>query len=118
MVDIFYVRPVGQVEDFKAGFPFDALGKRNYALQAQIDIIVGVAFVGVTRTRAHPVRKRKSISVAVKSHVDAVLARALQTAEHGEFEVAHDQRPLLRRLSQEGECETVPDVVVAHRAVP
>ena len=58
------------------------------------------------------VREGEPVAVDIARSVDAERARALQAAQNRESEVAHRQRPLLRRFANQGDRETVAHIVV------
>ena len=81
MVQIFHVGPVNNIEYFNAGFALHVLAEGNDALQAEINVIIGIASVAVTRTDANAVIKREYIAVGVETSIDGEKARTLQAAE-------------------------------------
>src|SRR6266849_622171 len=115
--DIQNIGPVEKVERLDASFALDALRERNHTLQAHIDIVEGITPVGVARARSYTVWKGKPIAIRIKSRIDTEKACALQAGQDGEFEVARNNRPLIRGLRKKCQGETMAHIVVAYRFV-
>src|SRR2546425_10020245 len=117
VVNVFHIHTVKDIEYLEAEFAMNAVADRNDALQSEVRVVIGIAFIAITGADAHPVRERKQIAIGVESGIDGEPARASQAGQQGKLEVTHDNRPFLRRFCQEGKREPVADVVVADRPV-
>src|SRR5439155_25058886 len=81
------------------------------------EVIAQITIVAIALTVYYEVDERERNADGIESGIHGEIARTLQATEQREFEVTHNNRPLLWRFGQESQSKALADIVVAKGAV-